>query len=244
MIYTENVKIPLKDINNDLTITDRGILEIFENVSSHHSDMIGYGVTSRNENGFTWILMDWNVKVLKRPKYGENIWVSTWARYINGELKKAYTYRDFEAINESGEVCIIATSKWVVINTETRRIIHIDENIMRAYGLEDKSVFEEQELEKLKEPKEFIFESEYIVKRSDVDFVSHVHNLYYIDLAYNALPENVYNLKPFSQVRIAYKKEIKLGDKIKCKYTKQNEMHIVCIFDEQDKLHSMITLNA
>lgn len=244
MIYTESVKIPLKDINDDLTISDRGILEIFENVSSHHSDMIGYGVTSRNETGFTWILMDWKVKVLNRPKYGENIWVSTWARYINGTLKKAYTYRDFEVVDENGEVCVIATSKWVIINTETRRIVHIDDNIMNFYGIEDKSVFEEQEIEKLKEPSDFEHEAEYIVKRSDVDFVSHVHNLYYIDLAYNALPENVYNLRPFNEFRISYKNEIKLGDKIKCKYSNDNNKHVITIVDEEDKIHSIITLNV
>lgn len=243
MIYTESVKIPLKDINNDLTVTDRGILELFENVCSHHSDMVGYGVASRGDTGFTWILMDWKVKVIRRPKYGENIWVSTWARYINGELKKAYTYRDFEVLDENGDVCIIATSKWVIINTETRRIVHIDDNIMAAYELEERSVFEEQELDKLKEPNEVEHEVEYIVKRSEVDFVSHVHNLYYIDLAYNALPENVYNLRPFNEFRISYKKEIKLGDKIKCKYSYENDMHIVSIVDENDKLHSIITLN-
>lgn len=242
MIYTESVKIPLKDINDDLTITDRGILEMFENVSSHHSDMVGFGVVSRESIGFTWILMDWKVKVIKRPKYGENIWVSTWARYINGKLKKAYTYRDFEVLDETGEVCIIATSKWVIINTETRKIIHIDDDIINTYELEDKSVFDEQELEKLKEPSEFSNEVEYAVKRSDVDFVKHVHNLYYIDLAYNVLPENVYNLRPFNEIRISYKKEITLNDKIKCKYAYEEDAHIVSIVDEEDKLHSIITL--
>ena len=242
MIYTESVKIPLKDINEDLTITDRGILELFENVSSHHSDMVGYGVVGRESNGFTWILADWNVKVIKRPKYGDELWVNTWARYINGTLKKAYTYRDFEILDENGEACVIATSKWVIINTETRRIVHIDDNIMSAYEMEKKCVFEEQELEKLKEPSEFEYESEYVVKRSDVDFVDHVHNLYYIDLAYNAMPQNVYNLRPFNEFRISYKKEIKLGDKIKCKYAYDNEKHIVCLYDEQDKLHSIVML--
>ena len=242
MVYTESVKIPLKDINEDLTITDKGILELFENVSSHHSDMVGYGVLNRKENGFTWILSDWNVKVIRRPKYGDELWVNTWARYINGELKKAYTYRDFEILDENGDACVIATSKWAVINTETRRIIHIDDNIMAKYEMENKSVFEEQELERLKEPSEFDHTVEYGVKSSDVDFIGHVHNLNYIDLAYNTLPENVYNSRPFDEFRISYKKEIKTGEKIQCKYTRENDRHIICLYDEQDKLHSIITM--
>ena len=37
-----------------------------------------------------------------------------------------------------------------------------------------------------------------------------MHNLYYLDLAYEALPEDIYNNKrPFNNVKIVYKKEIK-----------------------------------
>ena len=148
----------------------------------------------------------------------------------------------FEILDENGDAIVIATSKWVVINTETRKIVHIDDNIMTAYEMENKCVFEEPELEKLKEPSVFEYESEYVIKNSDVDFVGHVHNLNYIDLAYNAFPENVYNLRPFDKFRISYKKEIKAGEKIKCKYVCDDKQHIVCLFDEQDKLHSIISM--
>ena len=72
----------------------------------------------------------------------------------------------------------------------------------------------------------------------------HMHNLYYLDLAYEALPEDVYeNERPFNNVRIMYKKEIKLGDTVNCKYTYQNGMHIVVIKSGDDKnLHAIIEL--
>ncbi|MBR5228088.1 MAG: hypothetical protein IKV94_05585 [Clostridia bacterium] len=243
MIFSENVKIPLKDIDETFYIKDIGILEMLENTASHHSDMQGYGVTSVENTGLAWILMDWKVKVLKRPKYGEELTVNTWARFINGSIKKHYTYRDFEVLDSLGNLCVIATSKWVIINMSNGRITEIGDSILDAYGIEDKSVFGEQEVEKLKIYQDFKSIVEYKINRSDVDFIGHVHNLYYLNLAYNALPEDVYKLKSFDNFRISYKREIKLGETVKCKYSYNNGQHIITIFNEEEtKVHSIIEL--
>mgnify|MGYP000381682251 CR=1 FL=1 len=46
------------------------------------------------------------------------------------------------------------------------------------------------------------------------------NNLNYLYLAYEALPEEIYKQRPFDHVRIQYKKQIKLGEKVRCKYAK------------------------
>ena len=43
MIIKEDFKMQLKDIGKDNYIKNRAILEIFENIGTHHSDMAGYG---------------------------------------------------------------------------------------------------------------------------------------------------------------------------------------------------------
>ena len=89
------------------------------------------------------------------------------------------------------------------------------------------------------------FESEYIYKvaRRDIDLNGHMHNLYYLDLAYEALPQEVYEKRPFDNVRIEYKKEIKFGETIKCKYICINGENIVTIFNEDcSVVHAIIIL--
>ena len=54
-----------------------------------------------------------------------------------------------------------------------------------------------------------------------------MHNLYYLDLAYEAMPEEVYNKRPFNEIEIMYKKEIKLKDTVICKYSYENDKHII-----------------
>ena len=31
----------------------------------------------------TWVLLEWKLQVIKRPKYGQKINIDTWARYTN-----------------------------------------------------------------------------------------------------------------------------------------------------------------
>ena len=70
-----------------------------------------------------------------------------------------------------------------------------------------------------------------------------MHNLYYLDLAYEALPQDVYEKRPFDEIRIMYKKEIKLGDVVVCKYSYENNKHIVVIESQDgEKLHAIIEL--
>lgn len=243
MIFKENFKVLLKDIGKENYIKNIGILEIFENIGTHHSDLAGYGPNDIEEKGVSWVLLDWKIQVLKRPKYGQNLNVSTWARKIDGDMKKTHTYRDFEIYDEDDNLCVIGTSKWVLLDINTGRISKIEDNIIEKYDVESKSVFNIGELDKINIPENFSNEITYKVARKDIDLNGHMHNLYYLDLAYEALPEDVFKMRPFDNFRIQYKKEIKYGEIVKCRYTFENGEHIVTICNENDtKVHAVIIL--
>ena len=88
-----------------------------------------------------------------------------------------------------------------------------------------------------------MIEMTYTTRRRDIDVIGHMHNLYYLYLAYETLPEEEYNKRPFNHVRIQYKNQIKLGETAKCKYTKEDEENIVVIKSEDDKiLHAIIKI--
>ncbi len=240
MYYKEKTKMQLKDFGKDGYIKNRAILEMFENVATYHSDKVGYGPNSIKKTGVSWILLDWKLKVIKRPKYGQNLEVCTWGR----EMKKIYTYRDFEIYDENNELCVIGTSKWALIDIYKGKLAKIQDEIVKAYEPENKNVFNEEELDKLSAPEKFISEYTYKVSRRDIDLNGHMHNLYYLDIAYEALPQEVYEKRPFDNARIQYKKEVKLGDILKCKYTFENGEHIVAIYNnDETKLHTIIKLN-
>lgn len=239
MIFTDNFKMGLKDIGKGNKIKNKAILEILENIAAYHSDSINSGANENIKIGIAWILLEWKVKVINRPTYGQVLTVSTWAKGIN----KFFTHRDFEIYDENNNLCIIATSKWALIDINTGKMIRLTEELMSKYKPEQKNIFSEEKIEKIELTSEFTSEIEYTVIRKDIDMNKHMHNLYYLDLAYEALPEEVYKQRPFDNIRITYKKEIKLGDKVYCKYSKNNDRHIIVIESEDRKIiHSVIEI--
>lgn len=240
MIYQEKFKIGLKDVWKGKEVCNKAILEYLEDVAAYHSDSVGYGINTSDETHLSWILLDWKVKVIKRPQYGGILDIHTWSRNII----KCYAYRDFEVYDENHNLCVIATSKWLLINNQTGKIAKVEEKMAKKYESEiDKSVFEEKEIEKIKAPKNYKSSIIYEAKRKDIDIIGHMHNLYYLDIAYETLPEEVYQQRPFNEIRIMYKKEIKLGDELNCKYSKEENKHVVTIQSQDEKiLHAIIEL--
>ena len=240
MIYKEKFKMGLKDIDKNNLLKNRAILEYLENIGSYHSDVAGYGAEYTGKTGIAWVLLGWKLKVLKRPQYGQELEIHTWAKLGS----KVATFRDFEIYDNNQNLCAIATSKWTMVDIRKGKITKIDDEVINAYKVESKNVFQKLELEKLKIPSNFDYKTEYTVKRKDIDINGHMHNLYYLDLAYEALPEEIYEKRPFDNVNIQYKKEIKLGEKVICKYAKVENKYNVTIFSEDEKnVHAIVELS-
>lgn len=239
MIYKDKVKIGLKDIWKGKEVSNQAILEYLENVAAYHSDSVGYGINTTETTHLSWLLLDWKVKVIKRPEYGQILDIHTWSRNII----KCYAYRDFEVYDEKNQLCVIASSKWLLVNNQTAKIAKVEQEMADKYQSEvDKKVFAE-EIEKIKIPEKDKSSIIYEIKRKDIDIIGHVHNLYYLDMAYETLPQEVYEQRPFDEFRIMYKKEIKLGETVKCQYAYEEEKHFVTIRSEDEKiLHAIIEL--
>ena len=220
MIYKEKFKIGLKDVWAKDEVSNIAILEYLEDIAAYHSDSVGIGVNTTNETHLSWF--------------------HTWSR----EIEKFYALRDFEVYDEENNLCAIATSKWLLVNSKTEKIVRVEPEIADRYQSEfGKCVFKDKKIEKLREPKEYISEMTYTARRRDIDVIGHMHNLYYLYLAYEALPEEEYNKRPFNHVRIQYKNQIKLGETVRCKYAKENGENIVVIKSEDDKtLHAIIKI--
>ena len=76
---------------------------------------------------------------------------------------------------------------------------------------------------------------EYTAMKRDLDANHHVNNVNYLELAYEAFPEDV---------EICYKRQIKLGETVSFSYSEKNGVHIVCITSDEGKvLHAILKLS-
>lgn len=241
MAFFENdFYIRMRDVDKNNKITNEGILGFFEDIAGLHSDSIGYGIKNIDETGLSWILLHWKIKVIKRANYGDNIHIKTWSRYSS----KIYTYRDFEMYSSNGELLAIATSKWALINATTGKLAKIENELIEKYKPEEKSVFDELEVQKLKQPEVYSSLYEYTVLRRDIDVNNHMHNLYYLDVAYEALPPEIYEHIDFKNIEIMYKTGAKLNENLKCLYSKINNEYFITIKSLDEKiLYTIIKLS-
>lgn len=206
MIFRHTFTAELSDINSKKQIKNKTLLRFFENVAGKHSDSLHNGLNDIIDTGRTWVLLEWRLKVLDRPVYGESLEVSTWVR----NSTKLYSYRDFE-ICCGGTKKVIGSSKWILVDIKTLRPMKLNDELLDVYKPEpDKNVFGEEEFGKLAEPEEYTDEAEFHVRKSDIDINGHVHNLNYVDMAEEISPDN----GEYDYLDIVYKKEIKYGDKI------------------------------
>lgn len=236
MIYSSSYKIGLEDIGVNNKATNKALLAIMEDVGGLHSASVGYGVFEIESKKRVWMLLDWKMKVIKRPEYNEEIKAETWSR----KIERLCAYRDFQLRDKDGNVIVIGTSRWLFIDTIRRRPIRLTEDIADLYESEnDKMVFSE-EIEEIKY-EDYIFEKEYSVQRRDIDMNNHMHNLSYLDMAYENLPQDIYKNKIFDNVRIVYKKEIVYGENIKCYYSEYADKHIITV-KSKDKINAIIEL--
>ena len=149
-------------------------------------------------------------------------------------------------LDKNDNIICIATTKWTLIDIKTGKISTITDEIIDKYFPEDKSIFssdDNSDIKKLIEPKEHSSEYIYITQRRDIDVNKHMHNLNYLYLAYEALPEDVYNSPECNNLEIMYKTSIRLGDTVKCLYSKIDNAHYVTIKSLDNKqLHAIVKL--
>lgn len=239
MILEQEFKVGIKDIGINNKMTNFAFLSFLEEIACYHSDLIGLGINNIERTRKAWILMDWKLQVFDRPKYGEKLDVRTWTR--PKEKNNLYTYRDFEIYNELKKVAI-ASSKWVLFDVDLKKIVKINDEIILSYQPENINVFEE-ELKKINIKEDSKLKKIYEVQRSDIDINKHMHNLNYLKVAYEVLPEEVFLNAENNNVNIMYKHQILLGSRINCYYTYQDNKHIVTLKSEDDKiLHAIIEL--
>lgn len=237
--YKAKVEYPDLDMNKKMGI--RGFLKMMQEAAGMHSDVAGYGINDTEKTGVTWVILNWKLKIKDFPKCNEILTIRTWPKTFS----KICSYRDFEVINEKNEIIAIATSKWILVDSNTHSIKKITDEVINAYNVDVlEEVFNEKLTEKLTEPADGKLLFEYKIQRRDLDTNKHVNNLNYIDFAINTLPEEIYNEKIFSNIEIMYKKELILDEDIECFYSTKEEKHVVVIKNknEDKSLHAIIKL--
>lgn len=228
MLYKETYQPRVSDYDRDGKMSYEAILQILETAGSHHSDRAGDNVIDGSQNGVAWILTDWRVRIIRRTDSKEELHITTWVR---GKAPASTVFRDFILTDDNGNEVIRAEAKFALLDLAVGKLTRISEELFASYQPEDKSVFDTA-APRLRAPAEYGFEQTIILRRSDIDFNSHVHNTRYVDFALEALPSSIYAKNNICEFRIVYMKPIKEDSAVTVKRFGDEKRYLICFYSD------------
>ena len=211
------------DKNGNLSV--KSIIGILEDAGAKHSTFAGNDILECRLNGYTWILVEWNVEINRYPKNNQKLLVETWAVFKKPEI---ITSREFEIKDEQGNVFIHACERLVYEDLQNGKLVRITPEMMGNYNPEPE-LQHTFRFAKLKEPAVYDREKPLAVRITDIDFNDHVHNTVYFDYALDML-ENTQEF--ISGFRILYKKPLMYKDTATVKIANTDGGYTVGIYKE------------
>ena len=229
MVVEHKFYIGLRDIGKDNKLSNKGLLAALGDAGCKHSEMAGLGITNINETKRSWLIISWRVKIFSRPEFNTNIIIKTWSR----KMDKLYAYRDYNVFDEEGNLVAKASSKWILVDYESGKIIKLTEDLAKDFNQEDKKAFEEDDEITLDFNYKIINRICYIVRKSQIDLNHHLNNVNFLDLAEEVLKEPI---DSYNEMQILYKKQIMLNEEIYVFDCDSEDEKYIIITDQEDNL--------
>lgn len=190
-------------------ITPQATAQLLQEVAEMHCTETGIGYHDIIKENKIWVLTRVSYRFVGRfPRLDEQVRLRTWSKGCNGLIAT----REFEILSSMNEVLVAATSQWVVMDIQTRRVCRLGQDYLADYEHHDRSAltFEAPRL-RLPEGMETI--AEIPVEFSNIDKAQHVNNSEYIRWAMNYLPTE-HQESGLRAIDINYNMETRPGETI------------------------------
>ena len=177
------------------------LMNFLQGAAESHAEELGAGRTYCESNGFAWVVTHNMVDVIELPRTKDEITLTTWPSYHDG----LRAYRDFEIRGSDGRLLVRATSQWVLINLETRRLLRLSDSL-ESWGSLDERAWD---VAFNKAPK-FEPEKTHEIKCrfDDIDVNQHINNAVYAVWATESVGFEFRNTHQLSGIEIYFEHEI------------------------------------
>ena len=184
------------------TLSSVTLLDIFQDLAGDHATQLGLGFEDFIKKDLIWVIVSTRYEIYEDIPMYATIEASTWPR----KKGRIDFFRDYK-ITYNGKTCVKATTRWVIANVNTRKVI-----IPRDIDFDGE--YHEEETFEIDKLKEFdttgLTPYKFVPQYMDLDHNGHVNNIKYAVFIENVLKLE-HQIKAFS---ITYVKEAKMNDEI------------------------------
>ena len=222
--YTQNFHIPCYNTDAAWRLKPAAFMDLAQEAAGLHAVELGFGYEDLIKNNTAWILSRVNIKFVDTPVWRDDITLTTWHKGAN----RLFFLRDFIMTDKDGKERVKATTSWLVLNLETRRLVR-DPMLMEEGTVCTENVIETP-ADKVQMPKDVPVELvlEHAVAYSDVDMNNHTNNAMYMQWAMDAVDYETASAKAVKEITINFNRETKAGDVV--------AIYRACV-EKEDGLH-------
>ena len=223
--FVQNFVIPCYDTDAAWRLKPSAFMNMAQEAAGQHAVYLGFGYDDLIVSNTAWILSRLNIKFLDTPLWRDEITLTTWHKGLN----RLFYIRDFVLTDKDGKERVKATTSWLVMNLENRRLVR-DPKLVDMDGIcTDNAI--ETPADKVQMPKDI--EAEYVmdhrVSYSDVDTNGHTNNAMYMQWAMDTVEYEIASTRPVKEVTINFNHETKAGDIVSLYRTsveKEDGLHV------------------
>lgn len=190
------------------------LINILVEAAIQSADSLGFGYSGLRKNQLFWVLSRLSIEIHHTIRWYDSIWVETWPKDIDG----LHYLRDFIIRNEAGEELIKATSAWLAIDVDSKRIRTLEgellESLHRRSDLHALA-YTPEKLTSVKLGESFPQKAGY----HDLDLNRHVTSSRYIDWMMESFPMDFHQQQYPEYLAVNFMKETMYGNELSIRRT-------------------------
>ena len=220
-IYRKEYSVHVYELGIDEKLSPFALFNYFQDIAAEHAVNLGFGREDLLKMNCFWVLSRMAVVVKNWPLWKDRLVITTWPRGTD----RFFAIRDFKVEYPGGNEVAAATSSWLIVDINTRRIRKPDENLLKNRpGLADLSATGAY-AGKIEPLKEFTdISGSFMVKTSDLDVHRHTNNAVYIKWVTDAYSHDFREKYFPCSFEVNYLAESKQGDEIIIKTFKEDNL--------------------
>ena len=153
------------------------LFNLLQDAAHKHADGIGFGQRQLVEENLFWVLSRLSLEIVKIPKVGDDVHLSTWVKSIRGAVSE----REF-SISIGDEIIINASSLWFSLSGENHKPTRLPTTYSDLMIINDEYAHDGGSVKVIEDINENNQSSgqKLTVQHSDIDMVEHVNNATYV----------------------------------------------------------------
>ncbi|MBR4774535.1 MAG: hypothetical protein IK008_00365 [Bacteroidales bacterium] len=224
--FRQDVCIPCYQTDSQMVLKPAAFMDLAQEIAYWAAEELGFGYDSLHVHHTAWVLSRLHIHFNRAPRWREEVSLFTWHKKADG----LFYLRDFELKDTGGKSLVKATSSWVVIDEQTRRLVRpevLQERMKTEPETEDaiaepapKVVMPKGDARSVPGMTEAEAVGKHIVSYADTDMIGHTNNARYVVWAMDCLPPEV-TARAVKDLCINFNRETKPGDIVELRRTSQ-----------------------